>query len=175
VRPEGYGQLTYHIQQANPINRPIDPDTSSLVAESYLSDHHIHHQQTDANLTPFQQDFLHFCTSIAKFGSVRELGQIAIGKWTFPEVVAQMAVDNAGTFGYDQYYQFLTDYRNLSRHPGNDIERIADLNLKHLAWTGTEDPSPAQLGAMDGSLFLSRIARQVLFIVRLFKFQFLIK
>jgi hypothetical protein len=137
-----------------------------LVAESYLSDHRIHHQQIDGiNLSSFQRDFLRFCQRIAKFGCIKELLGLASSTWIFPLVVAQLAIDDAHSEGY---FHFLADYRMLSRHPDNDIERIADSRLRPLAWVGTDNPT--ELGTMDGSLFLSRIARQVLFLVRSPKF-----
>jgi hypothetical protein len=160
--------LPYQIPQPNPITQPIDSDTNSLVAESYLSDHHIHQQQKNhgTQLSDFQVDFLKFCDAIAKFGSIKELSWVAKGRWMFSLVAAQSAIDDAGSHNYNEYYQFLNDYKALTRHPQNDIKQIADSKLRHLAWIGLDDPAASEsASAMDGSIFLSRIARQVLFVI----------
>jgi hypothetical protein len=147
------------------ITEPIDLDATSLVAESYLSDHHVHQQPKEfADLSNFQRDFLLFCDRVAKLGSSRELTHFARGGWIFPSTIAQMAVDDAGNAN-----QFKEDYRKLALHPENNIEHISDLRLNSLAWTTIDDP---QAGRMDGVVFLSRIARQVLFVVSKFKYLF---
>jgi hypothetical protein len=77
-----------------------------LVAESYLSDHHVHQQQKNhgTQLSDFQMDFLKFCNSIAKFESIKELSWLEEDGWMFFLVAAQSVINNASSHGYNEYY-----------------------------------------------------------------------
>jgi hypothetical protein len=147
---------------ANPANPPdLDDDSDSMVAESYLSEYHVHRQQKaglDRNLKPsdFQIKFTAFTDDITKLGTIRKLVHITNGLWATPLECAQEAVNEAGS----TEFPFGVRYRGLASANNNDIELVADQHLLALLW----QPNPET--HIPGSFFLYRISKQVFDLVK---------
>jgi hypothetical protein len=126
-------------------------DSESIVAESYLTDYHVHKHGTHKNLSPFRKDLAEFTSSIANLGTIRKLVQLTNGFWWAPLQCAQTAMHEAGS----QDFPYGVDYKNLLVSEGNDIEYVADQQILPLQWQAQADRN------VPCSLFLYTICKEV--------------
>jgi hypothetical protein len=129
-------------------------DSASIVAESYLSNYHVHKQtKPHGSLSAFQLRLTEFTDGITRLGTIRKLIQIITnGIWLPPLQCAQEAVNEAG----ETDIPFVLEYRELVASDDNDVENVPDQNVLRLRWLPEANPS------VPGSLFLYRICMMVL-------------
>jgi hypothetical protein len=135
-------------------------DSDSIVAESYISDYHVHQQKRlDGNVSGFELKVAELADQITKLGTVRKLVQISNGLWVTPLDCAQGAVNEAGSMEFP----FNVRYRELATANQNDIEFVADQHIPRLEW------QPNSEARYPGSIFLFSICRKVFDQVFFFK------
>jgi hypothetical protein len=139
----------------NPTNS--NEDSASLVAPSYLSDFHVHHQvKPSRTLSGFQIKLAELVDEITRFGTIAKLSHITNGLWMPPLDCAQQAVNGAGS--NELLY---VKYRTLASADDNDVEVVLDQHLPRLQW-------PLARAHQAGSFFLDNICTQVFNMVSFF-------
>jgi hypothetical protein len=142
----------------NPVS---DDDSASLVAESYLSEYHIHRQKTvDRTLTDsdFQVRLTKFAEEITKLGTIKKLVQIVNGIWILPLECAMRAVNDAGSAESES--RFNVRYREFATDNDNHIELTPHQYFSTLQW------HPEPQAHIPGSTFLNRICTEVFSLVK---------